>query len=160
MESILSLHDLEAAALPLLPLGSREFFRNGAGRQVTLRANESAFTDLIIRPRSLVRDVSTVDQRTTLLGRTLAASIAIAPTAMHALAHPEGELATARAAAAAGVLYTLSTTSIVRMWRMWQRNQEKQADLHSRSNCTSAGAKTSPQVWSEEPRHPGSKRWS
>ena len=88
---------------------------NGAGREVTLRANESAYSDLIIRPRFLARDVSSVDLKTVLLGRTLAAPIAIAPTAMHALAHPDGELATARAAAATGELSTLSTMSTIRM---------------------------------------------
>jgi 4-hydroxymandelate oxidase len=52
-----------------------------------------------------------VDPSTTLLGRPSAIPVAIAPMAAHGLAHPDGEVATARAAAAAGVPFILSSTS-------------------------------------------------
>jgi 4-hydroxymandelate oxidase len=53
-------------------------------------------------------DVSECDTRTTLLGAQLSTPIGIAPTAYHRLCHPEGEVATAHGAAAAGALYTVS----------------------------------------------------
>ena len=56
-------------------------------------------------------DVSAIDTATTLLGARSAMPVGIAPTAQHALFHPDGELATARAAAASGVPFVLSTMS-------------------------------------------------
>jgi isopentenyl diphosphate isomerase/L-lactate dehydrogenase-like FMN-dependent dehydrogenase len=56
-------------------------------------------------------DVSNVDTTTTLLGTKVARPFGVAPTAQHALAHPEGECATARAAAGAGVMFCASTSS-------------------------------------------------
>jgi 4-hydroxymandelate oxidase len=56
-------------------------------------------------------DVSRVDASTTLLGSPSSFPLAIAPMAVHGLAHPDGEVATARAAASAGVPFTLSTMS-------------------------------------------------
>ncbi|KAG2728583.1 hypothetical protein I3760_01G212100 [Carya illinoinensis] len=64
----------------------------------------------MIRPRILV-DVSRIDMSTTVLGYNISAPIMIAPTALHKLAHPEGEAATARAAAASKTIMILSTTS-------------------------------------------------
>ncbi|MGZ8514672.1 MAG: alpha-hydroxy acid oxidase, partial [Candidatus Limnocylindrales bacterium] len=61
-------------------------------------------------PRVLV-DVATVDLATTFLGARVAFPVAVAPMAAHGLAHPDGERATARAAAAAGIPFTLSTMS-------------------------------------------------
>src|SRR6185437_16417548 len=52
---------------------------------------------------------------TTVLGVPLSAPILIAPTAYHRMAHPEGELATARAAAEAGALYVVSTLATTRL---------------------------------------------
>jgi isopentenyl diphosphate isomerase/L-lactate dehydrogenase-like FMN-dependent dehydrogenase len=54
-------------------------------------------------------DVSSVSTETTVLGSTISAPVLVAPTAFQAIAHPERELATARAAAAAGTVFCLST---------------------------------------------------
>jgi isopentenyl diphosphate isomerase/L-lactate dehydrogenase-like FMN-dependent dehydrogenase len=62
----------------------------------------------VLRPRVLV-DVSSVTTRTTVLGTEVSMPILVAPTAFHRLAHPDGELATARAAAATGTIMCLST---------------------------------------------------
>src|SRR5205823_4758463 len=78
----------------------------------TLRANSAAFTRWELRPRVLV-DVSDVSTETTVLGTHVELPLLVAPTAFHRLAHPEGELATARAAAAAGTVMCLSTLSSV-----------------------------------------------
>ncbi|VVA20709.1 PREDICTED: peroxisomal (S)-2-hydroxy-acid oxidase [Prunus dulcis] len=64
----------------------------------------------MLRPRVLV-DVSRIDMSTTILGYKISAPIMIAPTAMHQLAHPEGEVATARAAAACNTIMILSNMS-------------------------------------------------
>jgi 4-hydroxymandelate oxidase len=81
---------------------------------VTLRANRSAFGQWALRPRVLV-NVERIDTSVELLGARLAHPILLAPAAFQRLAHPEGELATARAANATETLLvasTLSTTAI------------------------------------------------
>jgi isopentenyl diphosphate isomerase/L-lactate dehydrogenase-like FMN-dependent dehydrogenase len=84
------------------------YFEGGAGDEVTLRRNVAAYERWQLRPRMLV-DVSGVTTATTLLGTEVSSPLGIAPFAMQRLLDPEGELATARAAAAAGVLMTVST---------------------------------------------------
>src|SRR5205085_1001985 len=76
----------------------------------TLRANVDAFARCTFRPRVL-RDVSSIDPSTTLLGRRLPMPLVLAPTGFTRIADPQGELAVARAAARAGLPYTLSTMS-------------------------------------------------
>jgi 4-hydroxymandelate oxidase len=100
---------LEAAARERLPAMVYDYFAGGAGEEQTLEDNCAAFDRLAIRPR-FMRDVSRRDLSTTVLGdQRLAMPIAIAPMAYHCLAHPEGELATARAASEVGTAFTLST---------------------------------------------------
>ncbi len=107
---ILNLRDFEAVARGRIDAGAFAYYAGGALDEVTLRENEAAFAQRRLRPRVLV-DVSTLDTTTTLLGTKVSLPIGIAPTAAHAFAHADGECATARAAAAAGVLFCASTMS-------------------------------------------------
>ncbi|HLX33267.1 MAG TPA: alpha-hydroxy acid oxidase [Gaiellaceae bacterium] len=84
------------------------YFEGGAGDEVTLRANAAAWERWQLRPRMLV-DVGGVTTATTLLGTEVSSPLGIAPFAMQRLLDPEGEVATARAAAAAKTLLTVST---------------------------------------------------
>ena len=84
------------------------YFEGGAGDEVTLRSNVAAYERWQLRPRMLV-DVSAVTTATTLLGTAVASPLGIAPFAMQRLLDPEGEVTTARAAAAAGVVMCVST---------------------------------------------------
>jgi isopentenyl diphosphate isomerase/L-lactate dehydrogenase-like FMN-dependent dehydrogenase len=90
--------------------GAFAYYAGGALDEVTLRENSAAFARRRLRPRVLV-DVSELDTRTTLLGTPVAMPAGIAPTALHALAHPEAECATSRAAARAGIIFCASTMS-------------------------------------------------
>jgi 4-hydroxymandelate oxidase len=105
-----SLRDLEAIARERMHPGSFDYVAGGAWDEIGLADNETAWQRHRFRPRVLV-DVATVDPGTTLLGERSALPVAIAPMAVHGLAHPLGEVATARGAAAAGVPFTLSTMS-------------------------------------------------
>jgi 4-hydroxymandelate oxidase len=110
----LNLHEFERLAAERLAQPAWDYYRSGACDELTLARNERALRELVLRPRVLV-DVSRRDQSTTLLSRRIALPVAIAPTAFHKLAHPDGEVATARAASAVGttmVLSTLSTTPL------------------------------------------------
>src|SRR6185503_18488842 len=90
-----------------------EYFRGGAGDESTLRENRTAFERWKLQPRVLV-DVTDVDASTTVLGTPVSAPILVAPVALQKLAHPDGEAATARAAAAAGTIMVLSTSATMR----------------------------------------------
>jgi 4-hydroxymandelate oxidase len=110
----LNLHEYERIAAERLPQMTWDYYRSGACDELTLARNELAFRDIALRYRVLV-DVSRRDSSTELFSRRIALPVLIAPTAFHKLAHPEGEIATARAASAAGtsmVLSTLSTTPV------------------------------------------------
>ncbi|MBX7266621.1 alpha-hydroxy-acid oxidizing protein [Micromonospora sp. Llam7] len=84
-----------------------DFFAGGAGEERTVRANEEAFTRRWVVPR-ILRAVGERDLRISLLGSPVSMPVLIAPTAFHRLAHPEGEVATARAAAGAGTIMVIS----------------------------------------------------
>jgi isopentenyl diphosphate isomerase/L-lactate dehydrogenase-like FMN-dependent dehydrogenase len=104
--------DFEQAARERLEPGPYAYFAGGAGDEHTLRANVEAFKRWELRPRVLV-DVGEVSTAATLLGTEIALPLLVAPTAFQRLADPEGELAMARAAAAAGTVMCLSTVSSV-----------------------------------------------
>ncbi|KAK7838117.1 peroxisomal (s)-2-hydroxy-acid oxidase glo4 [Quercus suber] len=94
-----NVNEFQELAREVLPKMYYDFYAGGAEDQYTLKENVEAFHRIMIRPRILV-DVSRIDMSTTVLGYKISAPILIAPTALHKLAHPEGEVATARAAAA------------------------------------------------------------
>lgn len=100
----------EGAARALLTPAIYDYYAGGAEDELTLRWNEAAFRQFALRPRVLV-DVSRIDPSVELLGDRLAFPVLLAPTAFQRLAHPDGELATARAAAAAGTVFVSSTLS-------------------------------------------------
>ncbi|MBA2522330.1 MAG: alpha-hydroxy-acid oxidizing protein [Solirubrobacterales bacterium] len=106
----LNLLELEERAAAVLEPLAYDYYRSGAGAEVTLERNQAAFGEIELLPRVLV-DVDAVDPATTLLGTPMAHPIVVAPTAFHRLAHPEGEVATARGAAAAGAVMCLSSLS-------------------------------------------------
>ena len=109
---MINVADFEAAARERLDPGVYDYVAGGAGDEQTLRENRAAFQRWQLRPRVLV-DISGVSTATTVLGTEVALPVLVAPTAFQRLAHPEGELATARAAAAAGTIMSLSTLSSV-----------------------------------------------
>ncbi|HET8606458.1 MAG TPA: alpha-hydroxy acid oxidase [Gaiellaceae bacterium] len=104
----LSVRDYEALARERLDPGCWAYYAGGAGDEWTLRENLAAFRRWVLRPRMLV-DVSEVSTRTTLLGHDLALPLLVAPVAYQRMAHADGEIGMARAAAAAGTVVCLST---------------------------------------------------
>ncbi|MFC4637326.1 alpha-hydroxy acid oxidase [Deinococcus hohokamensis] len=110
LTALLNLHDMELAAQARMPRDALNYYASGANDEHTLRANRASYAAVRLRPRVLV-DVSQIDLSTEVLGLPLSFPVGIAPCAMHGLVHPEAEVATARAAAAAGTLTTLSTMS-------------------------------------------------
>jgi 4-hydroxymandelate oxidase len=104
------LDELEVIATRSLPAPISEFFNQGSSAGLTASAAPAAWDRKRLRPRML-RDVSTVSTASTVLGHDVASPILVAPTALQRGAHPDGEVATARAVAAARSLMTLSSNS-------------------------------------------------
>ena len=102
--------DYERLAEEKLDANAHAYLAGGAGDEVTMRDNLAAFERRKLRPRVLV-DVSSVSTATTVLGTEVALPVLLAPVAMQRLAHPDGEEATARAAAAAGTIMCLSAAA-------------------------------------------------
>ncbi len=105
--------DFEALAAQRLPEQVRAYVASGAGSGLALAEAEAAWAALRFRPRILT-DVSTIDTTTTVLGAPVASPIMIAPMAQQTAADPEGEVATARAAAATGALLGVSSHTATR----------------------------------------------
>lgn len=103
-----SVDDLRALAERRLPRGVFGYIDGAAEDERTQGRNCRAYHELEFRPRVL-RDVTAVDPSTTLLGRPIKMPLVLAPTGFSRIAHSEGELAVARAAARAGITYSLST---------------------------------------------------
>src|SRR5918993_3702153 len=108
MDELLNVFDYERRAGELLSPGPLGYFLAGAGDEWTLRENVSAYRRWTLRPR-LLRDVGEVTTARTVLGHELTAPIIVAPMAYQRHAHPDGEVATARAAAAFGTIMAMST---------------------------------------------------
>ncbi len=103
-----SLRDLERLAERVVDDPAWQYLMGGSDDEITLGENRRAFERLRFRPRVL-RDVSTIDTKTVVLGQELAMPVLVAPMAYHRLYHPEGEPAVARATARAGGLFVAST---------------------------------------------------
>jgi 4-hydroxymandelate oxidase len=104
---LLDLAGYETAAAAKAEPYAWEYLARGSGRGTTLRDNVEAWNRWVLHPHVL-RDVSTIDLSTTVLGTAVSTPILVAPTAMHRFFAHDGELATARAAAAAGTVYVVS----------------------------------------------------
>ena len=107
-----SLADHERLAQQRLDANAWAYFSGGAGDEITLRANRSAWDGITLLPRVL-QPLAGGHTRVQLLGRTLAHPLLLAPVAFQRLAHPDGELAMAYAAAALGAGVVLSTQASV-----------------------------------------------
>lgn len=101
---------LEAAARERLDPVAYDYYAAGSGEEISAGEAAGAWRGVRLLPRVL-RDVSAVDTSLTLAGTRLASPVLAGPTALHAMAHAEGEVATARGVAGAGSLLVLSSRS-------------------------------------------------
>ena len=102
--------DLERQAAEAVDPAARDFVWGGAGTGDTMRANLEVFRRWRIVPRML-RDVSARDLRTTVLGTAMPAPVVLAPVGVQTILHPDGEIASARAAAEIGLPIVASTAA-------------------------------------------------
>ncbi len=112
LAAIAALSEFEVLARDRMEPDAFDYVAGGASDEVSLNESVQAWRRYRFRPRVLT-GAQTVDLEGRFLGRPSALPIAVAPMAFQALAHPDGEVAAARAAASAGVPYCTSTTSSV-----------------------------------------------
>lgn len=101
---------LEDVARERMEPGPFGYVAGGAGSGATVRANRAAFDRWRIVPRML-SDATSRDLSTSVLGTSMPAPVLLAPVGVQSIVHPDGELATARAAAALGIPMILSTAA-------------------------------------------------
>ncbi len=114
MEPTVNLFDYEKLAKARLPTMAYDYYASGAMDEITVTANHCAYDEIFLRYR-VMAGVGQRDLTCKVLGQNLSMPILVAPTAFHGLAHPEAERATARAAAAADVVYVMSSLSNTRL---------------------------------------------
>src|SRR5262249_24850354 len=105
-----NIYEYEEIAKEKLGQGEYDFIAGAATGEITLRRTRAVFESIMLRPRMMV-DVSQRDLRTTVLGQEISFQIMLDPSGNHGAAHPEGELASARAAGDAGTIMVLSAQS-------------------------------------------------
>jgi L-lactate dehydrogenase (cytochrome) len=141
-----SIRDLRLLARRRAPRAVFDYTDGAAGEEISLRRSRAAYSRVEFVPQVL-RDVSSVDLSTTILGQRSAAPLVFAPTGFTRMMHTEGESAVARVAAGAGIPYALSTmgtTSVERLAievpkaRLWfqlylWRDREASRDLVERA---------------------------
>jgi len=110
VEQALNVFDFEAVAKKKLPPAHFGYLATGVDDDATVRANREGFQRYQLRVRRLV-DVRAIDMSTTVLGTKWDSPIVIQPTGSQRAFHPDGELATARAANAKKHLQVLSTVT-------------------------------------------------
>ncbi len=103
--TIWDLRDMAKRRTPKAPF---DYTDGAAEAEITLRRAREAFLDIEFRP-GILRDVSSVDLGTEILGKHSRLPVGIAPTGFTRMMQSEGEYAGSQAAAAAGIPYTLST---------------------------------------------------
>jgi isopentenyl diphosphate isomerase/L-lactate dehydrogenase-like FMN-dependent dehydrogenase len=164
---LVSVFDYETAARATLPKIAYDYYASGANDEITLRENHAAYERIKLKPRVLI-DTSKRDLTTNVLGQSVTMPILVAPTAFHRMAHPEGEVATGRAAGKAGtimMLSTLSTSSIEEVmseatgpvWFQLYVYRDREATLSLVRRAESAGCKAialtvDAQVWGRRER--------
>ncbi|QSB13063.1 alpha-hydroxy-acid oxidizing protein [Natronosporangium hydrolyticum] len=138
---------LAAQARAALDRDAYDYLATGAGQEVTLTENLAGWR-LPLRPRVL-RDVSTVDTETSLLGTPVAAPLGVAPLGFQRWFHPDGEVATAKGAAASlFVLSMRATTGFDQLtpvagpwWCQVYRLQDRQLTVETIRQAVAAGAR-------------------
>ncbi|KAI0343674.1 glyoxylate dehydrogenase [Trametopsis cervina] len=108
VENILNLHDFEVIAKAVIPPKAWAYYSSASDDEITIRENRLAFQRVWFRPR-ILRDVSSVDWSTKILGRKSSLPLYISATALGKLGHPEGELTITRASAKHGVIQMIAT---------------------------------------------------
>ncbi|KAI5921394.1 FMN-dependent dehydrogenase-domain-containing protein [Camillea tinctor] len=132
LESIINARDFERAAEASFTPKAWAFVSSAATDCLTKQRNASAYADIWLRPRVL-RDVSRINLRTTMLGHRIRAPIFCAPTSMGKLFHPEGERELGRGCQRLGIPQCVSTSCSFPLAEVMDAVEEEQKKDHGSS---------------------------
>jgi 4-hydroxymandelate oxidase len=110
IDQLVNVFDFDELCGKKIPKPAYDYVSGGGWDEQTLQRNRDKFRDITFRPR-FMRKVDQLDLSTTLFGQRLNMPILVAPTGSHSLVHPEGEIATARGAGAAGAVMVISSSA-------------------------------------------------
>lgn len=130
-----NIEDLRRLARGRLPRGIFEYVDRGTEDELALRNNREAFERVKLVPRVL-NDVSSVDLRTTLFDREMSMPIAVGATGGAGLVWHDGDIALARAAAAANIPFTISSASTINIERIVEAGGRQWFQLYPWENRT------------------------
>jgi len=108
LDAALTIEDLRQIAKRRTPKAAFDYTDGSAEAELSLRRARQSFRDIEFHP-AILRDVSTIDMTSTVLGASVAMPFGIAPTGFTRMMQTEGEIAGASAAGAAGIPFSLST---------------------------------------------------
>ncbi|TFL07022.1 FMN-dependent dehydrogenase-domain-containing protein [Pterulicium gracile] len=108
LQEILNLHDFEAIGRQIMPEKAWAYYSSAADDEITNRENHAAYQRIWFRPR-IMRNMTTVDFSSSILGQKTSMPIYISATALGKLGHPDGELNLTRAAAKHGIIQMIPT---------------------------------------------------
>ena len=103
-----NIFEYEAIAREKLEQGHYDFIAGAATDEITLRRTRAVLDSINLRPKMLT-DISQRDLSTTVLGQRISFPVMLDPAGNHEAAHPDAELATARAAGKAGTVMVVSS---------------------------------------------------
>ena len=103
-----NIYEYEEIAKQRIDQGDYDFIAGAATDEITLRRTRAVFDSIMMKPRMMV-DVSERDLSTTVLGNKISFPVIMAPAGNHSAAHPDAELATAKAAGRMDTLMALSS---------------------------------------------------
>jgi len=108
LDQVLNLYDFEAVAKTTLSAQAWAYYSSGADDEITMRENRSAYQRLWFRPR-ILRDVTTVDYSTTMLGAKVSLPVYMTATALGKLGHADGEVNLTKAGAKHNIIQMIPT---------------------------------------------------
>ncbi|MBL8213167.1 MAG: alpha-hydroxy-acid oxidizing protein [Bryobacterales bacterium] len=151
LDDIVNVFEMEPVCRLRLPKQNYDFIAGGVDNEWTMKRNRDAFDRFTIHPRMLVNTMK-MDLSTTLFGTKIGMPVLVAPTAGHQLAHPDGEEATAKAAAASKTIMCVSSvaslpfekiaqaTDAPKWWQLYPREDDESTEARVRA-AVAAGYK-------------------
>lgn len=143
LHSLISVHDFEDVARQFFTAKAFAFFSSAATDLISYRANMQSHRQLLLRPRVL-RNVQNVSLKRNILGIDSNAPFFVSPAAMARLAHPDGELAIARACGEQGIIQTVARSPIYRMEKVANKSQISSNASYPLAEVVAAGKPDQP----------------
>lgn len=122
VEDCVNLDEIERLGMAKLDINAISYYMSGAGNEFTLQRNRKMYNKILLNQK-ILKDVSTISLETEILGRKVGLPIGFAPSAIHKMAHEDGEIATARSANRNNLIMILSSLSSTSLEEVAKANE-------------------------------------